>query len=483
MLKHWTSYADYKHFIESAVLSMNQSELKRFHSYNHSLFKLLSLNLDILKDILLLYYSNTGRPSKNQPEIFRSFILMADMSETSITKWVKALQSDDILATLIGCSPHNLPSLGSYYDFIDRLWLYNDSYEYKKLYPSNKNFKPKKKLKNGSKLKNKNVSITKRLFEFMKDGRTFSARFERLLQEIFVAVAVSPSFDLGLLDEDNLTIAGDGSSLHIHASHNGNKHCSCRSTGIYRCNCPRTFSDPDASIGWDSDLNTWYYGHTLYTISSYNKALKIDLPLHISIFNAKRHDSVSGIVALAEIKQLLPKARFKNACFDSANDNIPTYLLCKHWNITPFIDFNKRNTIYKKDISISPNGTPICKSGMPMVHWGFCPDRQRHKWRCPKVARKKISCDFSCSDSDYGRTFYTYCKDNPRLFPPVRRDSTKFKRIYATRTACERINNRILNDYKIHQNFARGRKRISFFSIIAGINIHLDARVKVQSIN
>jgi len=43
------------------------------------------------------------------------------------------------------------------------------------------------------------------------------------------------------------------------------------------------------------------------------------------------------------------------------------------------------------------------------------------------------------------------------------------------RTAAERINNRILNHYGIENAHSRGKKRISFFSTIAAINIHLDA--------
>ena len=46
------------------------------------------------------------------------------------------------------------------------------------------------------------------------------------------------------------------------------------------------------------------------------------------------------------------------------------------------------------------------------------------------------------------------------------------------RTAAERVNNRILNDYGIENSKARGKKRISFLTTIAGFNIHLDAQLK-----
>jgi hypothetical protein len=51
------------------------------------------------------------------------------------------------------------------------------------------------------------------------------------------------------------------------------------------------------------------------------------------------------------------------------------------------------------------------------------------------------------------------------------------------RTCSERINNRILNDYKIHTLRVRGKMRYSFMTMIAAINIHLDAILKVSEFN
>ena len=57
-----------------------------------------------------------------------------------------------------------------------------------------------------------------------------------------------------------------------------------------------------------------------------------------------------------------------------------------------------------------------------------------------------------------------------------------YKKIYNQRTATERINNRILNDYKLHRMMIHTRKHYSFFTTMIGICIHLDARYK-QSVN
>ena len=95
--------------------------------------KLTSMNLDPVWDFLVPFYSNTGRSAINQPQILRSFILMLDRNFTSLTKWTVELNMDDLLAILIGCSPDSLPPLGSYFDFINRLWLRNPDFEKRKV--------------------------------------------------------------------------------------------------------------------------------------------------------------------------------------------------------------------------------------------------------------------------------------------------------------------------------------------------------------
>ena len=53
-----------------------------------------------------------------------------------------------------------------------------------------------------------------------------------------------------------------------------------------------------------------------------------------------------------------------------------------------------------------------------------------------------------------------------------------FKDIYSERTACERVNDRVLNDYSLQQLMIRGKDHFSFWTMLIGICIHLDARYK-----
>ena len=129
MLKHWQTHAEYQQFISETVALLHPSQLKKLYSMSDSWDKLTSLNLDPVGDFLAAFYSNTGRPALNQPQILRSFVLMLDRRFTSLTKWTGELKGDDLLAMLIGCSPDSLPPLGSYFDFINRLWLRNPDFE------------------------------------------------------------------------------------------------------------------------------------------------------------------------------------------------------------------------------------------------------------------------------------------------------------------------------------------------------------------
>ena len=94
---------------------------------------------------------------------------------------------------------------------------------------------------------------------------------------------------------------------------------------------------------------------------------------------------------------------------------------------------------------------------------------------------RKIYCQYQqyCSDSKYGRTVYIKATDDIRFSTRIPRFSDEYKKIYSERTACERVNNRVLNDYHLLSMKIRGTDHYSFWTMLIGICIHLDARYKV----
>jgi len=364
------------------------------------------------------------------------------------------------------------PGIASYYDFMNRIVKLDEKPRVKP-----KKRKPKKKY-GKKKMPAKHPGIVQKLVKQILKGRRFNKRPERVLQEIFAKVCVQPSIDLGLVP-NTVSISGDGTCIKTGASPYGVKTCGCSD---FLCDCPRRFSDPNATWGWDSHNERYFYGYTGYFLSTYNRAEKLDLPLYMRIVEATRHDSISAVVALAEFRDLYPNLTVDTFISDSASDNYATYQLLNEWDINAVIALNKTNSGNNKfpNCVVNDQGVPICPGGHEMICAGFCgKDRCRIKWRCPLALGKCDICKacLDCSDSAYGRVVYTKPDWDLRLFSRIPRGSSQWKSKMKERTAAERVNNRILHHYGLENSKVRGKKRISFFTTVAAFNIHLDAQL------
>jgi len=487
MLGLWRTHQEYQDFLVGKFLPLYSTNKERVEYYATALAKLYLLDLDPLKPILETLFSPTGKPAKNQPEIFRSFVLMSELRESSITNWVRKLKSDALLCHMIGVAPDDVPGVGNHYDFINRLWLENPDIANQRqnsLHPFKR--KPTKKLGKNQKQPPRHPGIIQKLVDFALQGKTFESRPEILMQQIFAKVIVEPSANQGLLgNTQKMAVSGDGTCINTGGSSYGIKVCDCVKNKVYNCDCQRRFSDPQARHGWDSYHEQWFYGYTGYFLSVYNPDLQCDLPLYLRLVEAQRFDGVSAIVALAEAKKLYPDFSFDSFFGDSAHDNYPTYQLLNAWHIKAFIPLNDKNKGHFKfppPVKIDENGVPICIAGFSMVYDSFLQDRCRIKWRCP-LATGKVDfcpCKEQCSPSSYGRTVYTKPEWDLRLFTAVPRGSDLWKQEMKNRTTSERVNKRILVDYGLEKACVRGKKRWSWRLLVHSANLHLDARLKVS---
>jgi len=476
LLGYWQSHSDYQNWVVSTLTAIARINPYTLWEYEKHISKLYILNLDPLEKLLAPTYSKIGRPAENQPEIFRSFVLMNSLGY-SLDEWLKKLPNNPVLKAVCGFHDQ-LPRVASYYDFINRIIKLDEKSRHKP-----KKRKPKKTF-GKDKMPPKHSGIVQKLVDYFLKDRCFDNRPELLLQEIFAKVCVQRSIDLGLVPQ-SVSISGDGTCVKTGASHFGRRTCECAD---FHCDCPRKFSDPNATWGWDSHNERYFYGYMGYFISTYNRTLKSDLPLYLRFLDARRHDSISAVVALAEFRRLYPDLTINTFISDSASDNYATYQLLDKWDINAVIALNPKN----KGANVFPQcvvndvGIPICPGGHEMVRWGFCgADRCRIKWRCPLVLGKCDRCDAcdSCSPSPYGRVVYTKPEWDLRLFTRIPRGSKRFKDIMKERTAAERVNNRILHNYGLENSKVRSKKRISFFATVAAFNIHLDAQISLLSAN
>lgn len=494
----WQSHAVYHiNFKHLKARFPSQMRVLLWDRYSKEREKLMSLNLDPVGEYLSQFYSNTGRPAKNQAQILRSLLLFALLfnrtdAKLSLTSWVEeVLPKDPVLIALVGSScAADLPPLGSYFDFMDRFWKGSqEQYGRYVLLPKGKNGKkPKKELGPDGKLIEPEPEkyATKDMVKSIFNGKPLSNDHQGIYQDIFYLAAVLPSFKNGLIPRNSLTVSGDGTAVPVHANPFGRKPKSSKNPTESDLSNLRHYSDPDAEWGWDSHEKNWYYGRTLYMLCCRNSDLKTELPILMNFTGAKRHDSINFLYAIDAFGRHEFGITPTNLCLDSAHDNLSTYQLLDRWDINALIDLNKRrgNTDgLPDDISLDKDGHPLCRAGFRMCRWGFDKNKQGYKFRCPLACGRISECPSvsECSKSAYGRTVYIHTSTDLRLHPRIPRNSEQYQSIYKERTACERVNNRVLNDYHLLELKIRRDDHYSFWTMIIGVCIHLDAWCKKRN--
>ncbi len=434
--------------------------------------KLWMTDLSAITTLLQDDYSDQGPAARDPASLLRSYLLLLMTNpEMGITEWVNELKRTPIYAILSGFPLDDLPGVGTFYDFFDRLWPAVDKHLKPKKQRKRKG-KAKKGKKKGEKAPTTTPGRVERLVKWMmRHADKKTALPADKLFDFFQSQIVSMSAKFGLLgDLSALSAAGDGTPIVTAAYPRSKPSCDCRARGIAECNHPRIYSQPDCNSGWDSARERYFNGYHLYMISAADS--KHDLPLYPRLQPASRHDAVSLVISAVEFKQRFTLGAVDKMLLDAAHDAESIYLLLEHQGMEPFIDLNvrsKKNTVSKtaSDIRISPKGIPICPKGKEMKPNGTDRKLHRRKWRC--------SPDCGCSTAKFGRTFYTKTSDDPRLFPKTPRDSEKWKLVYKRRTSIERSNKREKVDYKLESG--RHRSTMMWYMRIYGIMIcqHMDA--------
>jgi hypothetical protein len=425
-------------------------------------------------DMLRSTYSCHGPEATDPTDLLRSYLLMLEVGQPSITEWVNDLRRCPLYAILSGFKYGNTPGVGTFYDFFRRLWSHGSP----SLAPQGRLSRKKPvRGKKGEKAPTTTPNrIAKLLSQLQRRTAIQSQPFDVLLR-LFQQQFLSVSSARGLLgDVHALSIAGDGMPVQTAAQIRSKRICSCREQGIAQCSCHRKFSQPDCDIGWDSYRNKFFFGYHLYSFVAADSPY--DLPVYPRLQRASRHDATSWVVSTREFTARFPEYTWDKVLLDAAHDAMAIYEYLQSRQVKPFIDLNQRNTgnkKYKDDIMISRNGVPICKKGLEMKDRGYDSTRARRKYHCPLVVKGVVTCDTPCSDSPYGRCVHTYTKDNPRLFPPVARHSDEWARVYKRRTTCERNNKRAKEDF--HLEAAKHRSTMMWTIRIYGIAMcqHIDA--------
>jgi hypothetical protein len=482
-------------FVTKFYISIN--DLIVVAKYSKQIIAFYNADLSPLYNIIKHAYtgSKAGSKPKDPIAVFRSLLLMVYLGFTSIDEWVVELRSVKMLAIISGFLPWNykatadesyvpdtIPGVGTFYDFMDRLVLV-DKLFHKSAYrrPKKNKKKPKPKLKKGEKLNNSRAGVIDRICNRVsKMGNSkLPDRPESRLNSILKEVFVLPSIKLGLLgNPSKFNFAGDSTNVKTSANPYGKRTCDCKSKGIINCDCVRKHSDPNATWGWDSTDECYFFGHVFHHFTAADSPN--DLPIIIKTVSAKRFDGVTGVYALKELVDLYPEFDFYSGSFDKAYDAIGFYRLLTRYRIAPIIDINER---HKQSLPLPEgfdnDGYFICPSNYRMIKDGIDWSRRRHKNRCPHaVSPNKYPCNKKCSQKPSGRTVYNYLDDNPRVFCPIPRNSELWKLLYNKRTTTERCNDRIKNDFNVKNSGVRSLERWTVRFFLGAFCMYLDTWYK-----
>ena len=279
---------------------------------------------------------------------------------------------------------------------------------------------------------------------------TFSNFRKKLGEEIFFKIfhhLVAQAFSFGIIK--GIFTAADATEIWAYA--NSEHH-----------------SDPDATWGY-KNKNYSFYGYKVHLIVD----TKSQLPVSIEVTPGNEADSSSLPQLVNQLKKFHPYIETSATMLDAGYDGHPSYKLLDDNGIIPIIALNERggiNPLLSGELSISTDGKIVGPAGCPLVYWGFDPNRNRLKFRCP-AAVKKFNCLFkkSCSKSSYGRTFYIHPTDDLRLVGPIPRGTYTWEKLYDLRTSVERTNSELKNSHYLDNLRVRSLSKVKVHTYLSAI--------------
>lgn len=392
-------------------------------------------------------YSVFGPLPRCPSDMLRSELAALEFKIPSHTQWAAHLKTNPLYALVSGFSPRDTPGVGTFYDFDKRLWLSDSD----NLSPHEHLPKPSVKApkKTGEKADPiEPVTVEDLLKQYQEELPSANQPYTRLF-DIYKKHFLDGSVSQGLIDPEDLSLAGDGTPVYTSARERSRTLKDDEAVDAPDRDKLRYYSQPDCDIGWDSSRKTFYSGYDLYLLTASDSVS--DLPVFPLLSPASRHDSLGFLHTYFAMRSFLPEYKPKRILLDSAHDAMPIYEYFFKEDITPFIDLNARHSApfeLTQDITIGKDGIPQCKAGLKMTHDGTEKKKHRAKYRCPYAWSSVDKCPYSadCCRTKYGRVVHTATKDNPRLFNVPARESKEWKSEYKRRTSAERDNKCIKDD-------------------------------------
>ena len=413
-----------------------------------------SIDLSYVDTLLASKYSKVGRPGWLPSILFRSTMLSMVRKVSSVKLWVSTLRQSDMLSAIAGFEDRkHVAGVGTYYDFYPRLWNLNRPHlcaSPQKIRPAKpKEKKPKNKGEKADSVDKETAAEA--IARLEKTEHQLSEEPYFILFRIFEEIFLSQSIEAGLVDTNDMSACGDGTPIVTSARERKHRVCDCAEKGIQKCECDRSYSQPDTDVGYDSHRECFYCGYDAYFLTDSGR----DLPVFVLLNPASKHDSLGFCETFTRFLAFSKYEWSGKMVLDSAHDAMAIYRYIKRKNFTPYIDLNLRNTskFEISGITFDETGHPICRAGLPMKSNGSDRDKEMLKFRCPcmKMGKNRqpiCTCANPCSDAKYGKAISVPMPNNPRIFNSPPRGSDEWKKIYNGRTASERVNKRVKVDFE-----------------------------------
>ncbi|WAH43813.1 hypothetical protein NZD89_10740 [Alicyclobacillus fastidiosus] len=212
MLPVVRSHEQYQSFVQQQLHIHYANGSLRFVSKDWSLVKKFWItDLSGTFNLLQENFSCRGPKSIDPADLLRSYLLMLQVGEPSVTEWVNQLRRCPLYAILSGFQYGQTPGVGTFYGFFRRLWSCDSA----NLSPKHRlNRKKIKGGKKGEKAPTKAYSkIVKLMTQLQKRSSNKVQPFDvllRLFQRQFLVVSAKSSL---LGNTCALSIASDGMSL------------------------------------------------------------------------------------------------------------------------------------------------------------------------------------------------------------------------------------------------------------------------------
>ncbi len=142
----------------------------------------------------------------------RSYLLSIDFKVSSITEWAAQLKMNPLFAILSGFQVGDTPGVGTFYDFMKRLWDSDDPHMTSHIHPLKA--KVKKPDAKGEKAASvEKVTVAELLPQLEKTAFPLNDQPYASLFKIYQKEFLDVSVEKGLIHKDSLALAADGTPV------------------------------------------------------------------------------------------------------------------------------------------------------------------------------------------------------------------------------------------------------------------------------